>query len=298
MRKFLVLALFIFIALTVMNYRSLKDLAYISPCDITISYKIGTIDPRFNLKKEELLASVEEAANVWRNIHGKQLFVYNPEGSLTIKMDYDARQLLSSEIDSIKNNLDEEKNNISPTEKEYQTLAQDFKIRLANLNSQIEYWNSHGGAPEEEYNRLIEEQKNLQQTADKLNQMARSLNRATNQYNTQVDQLNQTVKDFNSAIKIRPEEGLYSGSDNSITIYFNRGEIPLTHTLSHELGHALGMNHVRSEDAILFSQTNDVIIPTQQDTDELNRVCKEEFAPTVIIRKILKDIRRITQSNA
>lgn len=297
MRKFLVLALLISIALTVMNYKSIKDLAYISPCDITITYKIGNIDPRFNLTKEELRIRIEEAANIWRDIYGKQLFVYSPEGTLTIKMDYDARQLLSSEIDSLKNNLDTEKNNINPTEKEYQAIAQDFKTRLANLNSQIEYWNNNGGAPEDEYNRLIEKQKNLQQMATKLNDMAKSLNQATIQYNTQVNQLNKTVGEFNSAIKVRPEEGLYSGADNSITIFFNRGEIPLTHTLSHELGHALGMDHVNNENAILFSQTNDVITPSQQDIDEFNRACKEELAPIVLVDKLIRDLQRLRDKN-
>lgn len=270
----------------IVNRRHLVDQAYISICDTPIPYKIGKIDPGFNITQVEFADRIQRAANIWGQIANKPLFIFDTQGYLTISMDYDARQSLSSEIDDLQKELTLEKNSINPQEQEYIRLARDFEARLAALNTQIDYWNSQGGAPREEYQKLIEEQKELKNDADRLNQMAQSLNRSTQIYNAQIGQLNKTVGEFNSAIKVRPEEGLYSGADNTIVIYLNRGQTPLVHTLTHELGHALGMHHASNSSAIMYSQTNDLITPLREDIEQLQNICRDQFFAIILADKL------------
>ncbi|MDE2589634.1 MAG: hypothetical protein KGL95_08225, partial [Patescibacteria group bacterium] len=42
--------------------------------------------------------------------------------------------------------------------------------------------------------------------------------------------------------------------------------------------HALGMEHVKNTDAIMYAQTNDNLTPTIDDLAELQRVCKKQTA--------------------
>jgi uncharacterized phage infection (PIP) family protein YhgE len=188
---------------------------------------------------------------------------------------YDERQSLTTKITNLHDQITTEKSSIDPQVVAYQNKVADFKKRVAALNSQIAYWNSQGGAPSDEFNKLELEQQTLKREAGELSTMSQQLNQSTEEYNTQIGQLNNTIDTFNSAIKQRPEEGLYNGGDNTITIYFMANQHELLHTLTHEFGHALGIDHLSNPNAVMYYQTNEQLTLTPDDTKALQFVCRE-----------------------
>lgn len=255
----------------------LINLFYYFPCDHPINYTIGSVDARFDLSSDQFTTDVEEAANVWNQAEGKDLLTYDANAKLTISLIYDQRQQLTNQINSLDNTLQNEKNTLSPAMQAYKSQVQEFEQKMQDLNNQINYWNSKGGAPQDVYQKLIQQQKDLQQEADQLNQLNKSLNQSADVYNAQVGQLNQTVDSFDAALQIKPEEGLYNPQNNTIVIYFNNGHNELIHTLAHELGHALGMQHVAGKNSIMYYQTDSAVIPSANDMAELQRICQKEW---------------------
>ena len=196
---------------------------YISVCERPVQYKLGSIDPRFNLSEDKFLKEINLAVQIWNEAEEKKLFLFDKvdEHSLTINLVFDKRQQLSNQITNLQNQLDQKNQVLKPQIQQYEQRVTDFKKRVTELNSQIESWNSKGGAPPDEYEKLIAEQNNLKVEAEQLNQMARDLNLSTKNYNADVSQLNQTINTFDEALQKKPEEGLFDPNKGNIDIYFN-----------------------------------------------------------------------------
>lgn len=254
----------------------IDSVLYQQPCAEPKKYSIGTIDSRFNISEEDFLSATQEAASLWKNDKGETLFVYDPEAPLTISLVYDERQYLNTQIDTLNEKVEEQKDSLKPGIAEYERRAAAFKSRNAALNERINYYNNQGGAPEEEYNKLIQEQKSLQVEAEELQQMAASLNQTTDQYNTQIQQLDQKVETYNDTLEQKPEEGLYirEGRNEKILIYFNNTRAELIHTLAHEMGHAIDMPHIDDPTSIMYPKTTDIVQLSSSDISALAEVCR------------------------
>jgi hypothetical protein len=250
---------------------------YHSSCDEPLPYQIGTIDERFNITRDQLSADIEEAGNIWSGSYGKKLFVYDPKAIMTVNLVYDERQSLNSQITQIDSKLKDQDKVLKPEIAEYQTRSAEFRKKISALNEEIKHWNSQGGAPEEEYKKLINEQEALKQESNSLNAMARSLNQSTEAFNTQVQELGQTVDTYNSVLQYKPEEGLYVSDENGkrILIYFYTNKQEFLHTLAHEMGHALGIEHINNPQAIMFAKTNNITNPSEDDLASLAEVCRK-----------------------
>ncbi|MBI2338327.1 matrixin family metalloprotease [Candidatus Daviesbacteria bacterium] len=268
---FLVTILIFIIVLKPVSFDNLFTFSY---CDKPIRYRLDTVDPRFNLSREDFLSDISHAAQIWSSAYGRNLFVYDPKGDLSINLVYDERQSLTTQISQLENKVQSEKQSLNPKISEYQRLSLEFKQKVDNLNKEVEDWNSKGGAPPEVYQQLIKRQQDLQKEAENLNALAGSLNNSTSNFNTQVDELNQTIDTLNSALEQRPEEGIYKGPENRIEIYFNTNKQELVHTIAHELGHALGIGHVGDPKAIMYLKTSKKVNPTQDDIQALKDVCR------------------------
>ena len=254
-----------------------NNVIYSSPCDTPKTFSIGSVDPRFNISKDTLIADAEDAGSVWKNDKGEVLMKYDPNSSLTINMIYDQRQSLNNQINNLNNQVAQQKQNLKPEISDYENRVADFKQKSQDLNSQIEYWNNKGGAPEDVYNKLNDQQKQLQQEASQLQQMAAALNQSTDTYNSQIQQLDQKVTSYNQALQYKPEEGLYirNGTDERIEVYFNNTRQELIHTLAHEMGHSLGLQHNDNPQSIMYPSTTAAITPSSTDLAALADVCQK-----------------------
>ena len=265
-----------------------SPVVYYSPCDTPIAYSIGSIDSRFNVTKDELLVDAKTAANVWNTTQNKQLFSYDPKSTFTINMVYDDRQALTSKITEMNSNLKQKQGEIDPKIAAFKAQQMDFEKRVSALNERIAYWNSKGGAPKEEYDKLTSEQKGLQSEAAELNATAKALGQSANEYNSSAQVLNKTIGDYQEVLQYKPEEGLYEqdGRKKKISIYIDISQEEFLHTLTHEMGHALGLDHNSDATSIMYPQTTNILSPSKADLSALNAICEKKLITEVAVNRI------------
>lgn len=248
-----------------------------SPCDTPLKYSIGTIDPRFNITKEELIEDSKVAANIWNATQDRQLLTYDPTSEFTINMVYDSRQELTTRINDMDRDLKTQQGDIDPKIEEYKSDQLAFEKKSQALNEDIKYWNSRGGAPEGEYEKLIASQEELKKELASLNARAQALGQATSNYNVSARKLNQTIDNYQQVLEYKPEEGLYEQENGKrkISIYIDVDKDDFLHTLAHEFGHALGLDHTENKDSIMYYQTNSTLTPSSEEVAALKVVCEK-----------------------
>jgi len=254
----------------------------LDPCKRPISFRVDNVDKRFGLNREEVIGFAQEAADIWNKGMGRDLFAYSESGTISVNMVFDSRQQASEKISELDRSVDTEKSKLDSMIRSHQTRVADFKKRLAEHNVVVNSWNSRGGAPPEEFEKLIAEQNALETEASNLNREARSLNIATEDYNLQVGQLNETIADFNQDLSVKPEEGLFIGEENKIEIYFNIDQDELVHTITHEFGHARGVDHNNNPKSIMYPFSTTVTTLSAQDLAAAVEVCRERSLVEVV----------------
>lgn len=244
------------------------------PCSKPVTYKIGKIDTRFNITTQELKNRIEEATLVWEKPISRNLFEYDNQGMLTVDLVFDQRQSITNEIGKLEDTLNSQKENIQPQVEDYKRQSQEFNNRVSELNREINFWNSQGGAPKDVYETIKKQEEDLKREADRLNSLAKTLNQLSDNYNVTVSNLNETIGSYNAEISLKPEEGIFDPSTNTIEIYFITDRDELVHTLAHELGHSLSVDHIENPKAIMYPKSTKTIIASINDINSLKVICK------------------------
>ncbi len=245
------------------------------PCDHAVLYKLGEVDPRFNLSLDEAKQNIDEAAAIWNRAYGKTTLRSDPDAILTINFVYDRRQQLATQLNDQEKSTTRDKAALEAKTAVFQAKLTDFQARVNALNGEISGWNSKGGAPKDIYDGLIARQNTLQSEEQQLRAEADNLKISINNFNFQVDKLNGTVDTFNNVISVKPEAGLFDGKDQKIYIYYVNSASELVHTLAHELGHARNVDHVSNQTAIMYPFRSQSSVLAPEDITALNAACRK-----------------------
>ena len=266
-------------------------------CDYTTTYSVGRLDKEFGISRDDVESYAQEASNLWNEaLPNKKLLKEETKSEVTINFVFDERQRatiqsqkLKAKIQEQKQNLTEVRNLIDGLKSEYNKKLNAYNIqkdtyeaKQNKYNEDVSYWNDRGGAPEKEYNDLANQKVNLDNEFNSLTVSLNELKALSTKINTYRDSHNATVKEVNAVVDAvnahngtEFEEGVFDPKDNSITIYEYENALGLKRVLAHELGHALGIDHVLNKNSIMYylNDSKDFKL-SNEDIQALKKVCK------------------------
>jgi predicted Zn-dependent protease len=236
------------------------------------------IDERFGLSRQEFAEAVGKAASIWRKPFSRDLFREEPKGLIEVNLIYDYRQEASDKlknlnykIENTKSSYDDLKSRFENLKSEYEQkktiLAGDFSAynaRVSAFNAGIQSGRQRGGISEQSYKRLMMGKEELDAMHENLQMRQEEMKKMADTINSLVVVINEIATNYNfEVVNYRDEgnrlgtefcEGNYTSKDGkqTITIYqFDNGE-RLVRVLAHEFGHALGLIHNNSREAIMY----------------------------------------------
>ncbi len=272
------------------------------PCTQPITYRVGDFDKRFNLPYDSLIKALSQAESVWESASGLDLFTYaSSTGELPVNLVYDYRQQATTELLSIENDVKSGKASYRTLQQQYQAQKLEYEsqqstyeARVASFNSQsdayqkqVEEWNRGPRTNKEQFDALERARVALEQELSALKTQEGELHSQITGLNSLADRLNALAKDLNLDVdqynaigEKRGEEftgGLYTRDQDGerIDIYEFSNHDKLVRVLSHELGHALGLEHVNDSKAVMyFINESQSLKLSGADIEELKRVCE------------------------
>ncbi len=254
-----------------------------NPCNLPVSYSIGAIDSRFGLEPATVRHAMRDAAAIWEAGTGDAIFFEhqrgNGEADLLVTLVYDRRQQAAdarrsaasgleqaradleqrqATHDAAIAGLDRDSAHFSEKRRDLERLAADYEQRVQAWNDRrTEHTADNHRALEAARTELNAAQQQFEQQRLQLNERSRALNAAAALLQRETDTLNRRIAEYNQAAEALSgfEVATYAehGSERTITVYRLDDPSELTLVLAHELGHALGIDHVDSASAIMAS---------------------------------------------
>ena len=271
------------------------------PCRETITYRLGKVDERFNLTREEFQTAVNMAAAMWGKPFNRDLFREEPDGAIEINLLYDYRQEATDRLKKLNYKIDRSKSSYEELKSRLENLKAEYEQKKAGLNSdfnaynskvnafniETESWNRRGGTPQSIYMQLMKEKDELVTLSNDLHARQVEMKTLVDTINSMVVVINEIASNSNLDIVDQRNigntlgrefcEGLYvyKNGKRSITIYQYDNKYRLVRVLAHEFGHALGLNHSKRAEDVMYPliQSNSLALAAD-DIVALKRRCK------------------------
>ncbi len=242
-------------------------------CKNPIFYDIGGFDNRFGISKDKFLTTIKEAETVWESKIDRNIFEYKPLSKFKINLVFDERQKSTIEASESKEGIEGSRSQYDSLVADYKALAASyegdlrrynnnvyvFEARLKEYNDYVAEINGRGGATPPEHKELEQERKELEEQKAILDNQRLILNGRASELNSLGDTVNAIAGDLNIDVDIHNQrfgearefdQGEYSGDQINIYQFETVGDLRLV--LAHELGHALGIDHVENPVSVMY----------------------------------------------
>lgn len=293
MQKLLAGLLFLVAAVSV-GYAATEWSVFNNPCATPVTYHVGTVDPRYGVTAEELAADLSQAAALWNEAAGKTVVTFAADGEVAVNLEYTKDQATSelgesidaeqADYDAARAKFEALADQLEAARATYERLEASFNAKADVYEKDVAYWNAQGGAPPAEYQSLQARSRALDREQAALNAQAAKVNSVIEDMNSRVDALNRMADAINSRVDVYNanahedfDQGRYvSDKDGKrITIREFTRESELKRVLAHELGHAIGLDHVENPDSVMYSyNVGSALVLSVEDKAELLRACK------------------------
>jgi len=271
------------------------------PCQEPITYRLGKVDERFNLPREEFRTAVKIATAMWGKPFSRDFFREEADGAIEINLLYDYRQEATDRLKKLNYKIDGSKSSYEELKSRLENLRAEYEQKKAGLNSDFnaynakanafnadtESWNRRGGVPQSVHTRLMKEKEELAALSDNLRIRQEESKTLVDTINSVVVVINEIASNNNLDLVDQQNigntlgrefcEGVYEykNGKRSITIYQYDNEYRLVRVLAHEFGHALGLNHTKSGDAVMYHLIqSDLLELSPDDIAALKSRCK------------------------
>ena len=243
----------------------------LDPCRSPLAWHIRSADPRFGFTEDELHRAVTEAAEVWNRAASSRLFRHDTAGSMAIDLVYDERQRALE------------------TRRDHQARLDSLRSEVAALQSMMERARLRAESAREAYEHdpSPTTAATYRARVDRFNELVDQYNRAADRYNRAVEAAladDAVAPSVAQAGDLRAQTRLLGDRlvsiDRVLTVFVAGDYEELVLVLAHELGHALGLDHVAAPNALMAEQyrREDITLPlalTEADRRALVEVCED-----------------------
>jgi len=250
------------------------------PCSEPLTYTVGHIDTRFSVSEDDIHTAMKKAGTLWSDAAQKTLLKQaEDDGSIMVRFVYDeeqemadnelrARERIRSEqgvLDNMQSSYDRDRDLFDRRSEKYLNMAKETTEKLNVLNEWVRQINTTGGFSDEEKKEYEQRKAATEQMQRKVLDERAALDRKANSINREIERINKKIEENNRLIDRYNEEFAGEsrftkatfqrvGNGGVITVnqFLSKSELPLV--LAHEIGHALGLNHVSNPKSVMFSK--------------------------------------------
>jgi len=240
-------------------------------CQWPLAWRLGELDPAFQLSRQEALFYIEQASQHWQQATGKTLFVQDQQQGFAIDFRFDARQQRLLQQQLLQRNLQRYDAAITPGLQQLparaallQQQVDEFNQQQQQLQQQLEQWQPQQADAATRRQQLLQQRQQLVQQADWLEQQRQQLQRDQ-------DYLNETIRQRNELLPgdRHQQAGSFEidsfeidsfevgsmarhGQQRQMTIFAFASPPQLVSTLVHEFGHAIGIGHTADPPSMMY----------------------------------------------